>query len=215
MPPLRGVAALEDLSAGTIVSVLWRLGCETAGLSAALALCFELRQQLPPPLLQLLADGLYRRGEHNPPPSPTHAAAAYLLGGRRARLSPEDLPVVAQLTAPPGGGPRALTVAAATWTAPERLPRTEWALGKVLTSFSNLVSLQLDSCATNRQLAAVGSCCGQLVKLVVELAMVDDSGVWQMLGLPDSVSRHCFIFWSFPTEHAVDIGLGKVLVVEL
>ena len=190
MPPLRSVPALEDLTADLLASHLWLLGSEGRPPAPALALCSRLQRHLAPPLQRHLAQRL-ERWSGDQPSDPLHSAIGYLLGGRRLQLRLVDLSSVCQLTEgvpPPAGGPRALSVRSEDplWDEQEAA-RHAPALARVLTAFSQLVSLELVNHCTTELLAVVGRCCPALVKLHVELAMADDEGVRLLLGLPDGV----------------------------
>ncbi|KAF0303174.1 hypothetical protein FJT64_002905 [Amphibalanus amphitrite] len=192
MPPLRPVRSLEELTSDWLADQLWQLGADGRPPEPALALCSHLQRHLAPPLQRQLAQRLERRCGSRPA-GPLLAALGYLLGGRRLQLRLQDLGAVSQLSTgapPPSGGPRALAVRSENplWDEQEVAEHAP-ALARVLTDFTQLVSLELTNHCTNTVLAVVGRCCRRLVKLHVELSMADNEGVRLLLGLPDSMEQ--------------------------
>ena len=190
MPPLRPVRPLEELTSDWLAGQLWHLCADGRPPAPALAFCGHLQRHLAPPLQRHLSQRLERWCSGRPA-GPLLSAAGYLLGGHRLQLRLEDLSTVCQLSAggpPPAGGPRALSVRSDNplWDEQEVAGHAP-SLGRVLTDFSQLVSLELTNHCTNELLDVVGRCCRRLVKLRVELAMADNEGVRLLLGLPDDV----------------------------
>lgn len=217
MPRQRQVERLEKLCCNVVVSYCHNLCTVSNDVpradERALFFCAHLAASLPATLLNCLGDQLVLKssGGRWGLFTPLHAVAGYMLGAHTARFSVRDTELLsavlmkqrANIVAPPNGGPRKLFIATQRllrgWRshsdqrADGESSQTSFsdALDQVLRLFSQLTDVSLSLCATNSVLRSVGAQCRHLVRLSVDVAAVNDSGVCQLLGLgSDDVIDH-------------------------